>query len=225
MFHVKLILFVSSLWPVTCFSQHLGTTVLPEKALPVYVSNNVAILRFLQSAPEYSSLGSVEKDWFYWTNYSRNNPKRFWDSVISPIIACFPNLKSGNTNTLKTDLYSSKSLPYVKPNAKLSKASGGFAKELAKRNAGLSHTSPSGVTFSDRMKLSGIVKCAGENISYGPLNSVLMLVLLYIDEGVLGLGHRKTLLNPAFIEMGVGVAKYNNNNTIVVQDFACDQKQ
>ncbi len=70
-----------------------------------------------------------------------------------------------------------------------------------------------------------VKRCAGENISFGPDNAVLMLVLLYIDEGVPDLGHRKTLLNPSFVEMGIGVGAYPDNKVMVVQDFACDQKQ
>ncbi|HLL43206.1 MAG TPA: CAP domain-containing protein [Segetibacter sp.] len=225
MFHVKLFLFFALILPVICFSQHLGTTILPVKEMPSLSSNNVSILEFLKNSPEYESLDTMEKEWFYWTNYSRSNPKGFWDSVIVPMIASFPNLKSAYTESLKRDLYNTKALPLVKPNVELLKISQAFAVDLSSKNAPPSHTSPSGKTFSDRMKSSGIVKCAGENISYGPLNPVLMLVLLYIDEGVPALGHRKTLLNPSFVEMGIGVAKYKNGNSIVIQDFACAQKQ
>jgi uncharacterized protein YkwD len=51
-----------------------------------------------------------------------------------------------------------------------------------------------------------------------------MLVLLYIDEGVPEMGHRKTLLDPSFVEMGIGVAPYPDNKVMVIQDLACDQK-
>ena len=224
MFHVKLFLFFALIVPLTCFSQHLGTTIIPVKELPTLPSNNVSILHFLESNPEYESLGTIEKEWFYWTNYSRNNPRHFWDSVVAPLIARLPTLKSEYTESLKKDLYNCKSLPFVTPNVELLKISQAFASELSSKNAPPSHTSPSGKTFNERMQASGIVKCAGENISYGPQNSVLMLVLLYIDEGVPSLGHRKTLLNPTFVEMGIGVSKYRNNNSIVIQDFACNQK-
>lgn len=221
---MKLIRFMALAWPVTCFSQHLGKTTLSLKDLPPLVLNDSSVLHFLESSPGYDSLSSAKKEWFYWTSYSRKNPKIFWDSIVSPMIVSFPNLKSRNTETLKTELYNSKpSLP-VKPNLKLLKIAQAFADELSAKSASPSHTSPSGVTFSDRMKSSGIVECAGENVSYGPLNPVLMLVLLYIDEGVPALGHRKTLLNPAFVEMGVGIAKYNNGNSMVIQDFACNQQ-
>ena len=224
MFHVKPLLCIALFIPFLSFAQHLGSTSLPVKTMPVLPSSNLSILRVLDSSSsEYSSLSEVQKEWFYWTNYSRSNPKGFWDSVIAPMITNYPTLKSAHTESLKADLYKTMPLPYVKPNSNLLKVSQAFASELAAKNAPPAHTSPSGSTFSDRMKSSGIVKCAGENIGYGPLNSVLMLVLLYIDEGVPSLGHRHTLLNPTFAEMGIGVAKYANNNSVVIQDFACSQ--
>lgn len=224
MFHVKQLFLLSFFLPFNSFAQHFGTTTLPVKSMPVLPSQNPYILQFLDSNAKYNSLNPTQKEWFYWTNYSRSNPKRFWDSVISPILTNYPSLNTSYTASLKTDLYNTGSLPYVKPNANLLKISQAFAEEMSSKNAPPSHTSPTGSTFEDRMKASGIVKCAGENVSYGPSNPIMMLVLLYIDEGVPGSGHRRTLLNPTFIEMGVGIAKYSNNNSIVIQDFACNQK-
>lgn len=224
MFHVKQVLFLILLVPFFTFSQHFGKTTLPLKAMPSLPPKNSPIVNFLEGFPDYNSLNSVQKDWFYWTNYSRSNPKRFWDSIISPILTNFPTLRNSYVQSLKEDLYKSSPLPLVKPNVSLLKASQAFANEMASQNASPSHTSPSGSTFSDRMKASGIINCAGENISFGPSDPVLMLVLLYIDEGVPDLGHRRALLDSTYVEMGIGLAKYANNNTIVIQDFACKQK-
>lgn len=225
MFHVKLSFFIALIIPVTCFTQHLGTTILPAKAIPTRSLDNTQILVFLDSSAEYKALDSVKKQWFYWTNFSRSSPRRFWDSVVFPMMESFPTLKSSYTNSLRVDLYKTPPLPYIKPNSKLLEVAQSFANEMASKSASPSHTSPSGLTFVKRMKSAGIVKCAGENLSYGPLNPLLMLILLYVDEGVSGLGHRKALLNPAFVEMGIGISLYKNNNSIVIQDFACDQKQ
>jgi hypothetical protein len=223
MFHVKQFLFLFLFLPFFTVAQHFGTTTLPLKALPAPPPKNASIVSFLESFPEYNSLNAAQKDWFYWTSYSRSNPKSFWDSVVAPILVNFPTLKTPNTISLKEDLYKATSLPLVKPNSTLLKTAQSFANEMASKNASPSHTSPSGSTFPDRMKAAGIINCAGENISFGPSDPVLMLVLLYIDEGVANVGHRKTLLNPTFIEMGIGLAKYPNNNTIVIQDFGCKQ--
>lgn len=224
MFHVKLIFLLSCLIPFFSFSQHFGSTTLPVKELPPLPQKSTNILNILHDNKEYGSLNDVQKEWFYWTNYSRSNPKRFWDSVVDPILTRFPTLQNSYTVSLKKDLYSSPQLPLVAPNLKLAQVSHQFASELSSDNAPPSHTSPTGATFSDRMKGAGIINCAGENISFGPSNPVLMLVLLYIDQGVQSLGHRKTLLNPAFVQMGVGVSHYKDGNSIIIQDFACNQK-
>ncbi|WP_018616080.1 CAP domain-containing protein [Segetibacter koreensis] len=224
MFHVKQFILLFILFPFISFSQHFGSTVLPVKPLPVLPAKDALILDLLQSAPEYNSLNPYQKEWFYWTNYSRRNPKVFWDSVVVPILENYPTLNNSNTVSLKSDLYNSTPLPPTKPSLKLLETSQRLASELSSKTASPSHTSPSGATFSDRMKASGITKCAGENISFGPLNPVLMLVLLYLDEGVQGVGHRRALLNPSFVEMGIGIADYPDNKAIVVQDFACEQK-
>jgi uncharacterized protein YkwD len=95
---------------------------------------------------------------------------------------------------------------------------------MASKKASPSHTSPSGSTFQSRMEAAGIKKCAGENISFGPGNTIMMLTLLYIDEGVPDFGHRKTLLDPSFTEMGIGVGVFPDKKLMVVQDFACNQQ-
>jgi len=224
MFHVKhLILFVLLL-PILTFSQQFGSTTLPVKVIPGRPSKDLSVELILQKDSGYRVLGPEEKEWFYWTNYSRSNPKRFWDSAVSPILAIFPTLVSPYTASLKTDLFNSNSISLLKTNDKLLRTSYTHASELASKSASPSHTSPSGSSFSDRMKAAGIMTCAGENISFGPSDALLMLVLLYIDQGVAGLGHRKALLNPVFTDMGIGIGKYSNNNTIVIQDFACSQK-
>jgi len=224
MFHVKRFLLIVFLIPTLTHAQHFGATTLTTKPLPNLPARSDSIDKFLKSNPTYHLLNPVGKDWFYWTNYSRNNPKRFWDSIVSPILKVYPNLKNSYTSSLEKDLTTSPPLPLLSPNESLISTSESLAKELAESNSSPSHTSPSGIAFPERMKSKGIKNCAGENISYGPPNPVLMLVLLYIDQGVPQLGHRKSLLNPSFVEMGIGDAVYKNNNTIIIQDFACKQQ-
>src|SRR3954449_4618332 len=119
MFHVKQFLFLLVFVPFFSFSQHFGKTTLPLKEMPALPSKNSSIIQFLESSPEYSSLNSAQKEWFYWTNYSRSNPKRFWDTIITPILANFPTLRNSNVESLRRDLYKSAPLPLVKPNVSL----------------------------------------------------------------------------------------------------------
>lgn len=222
MFHVKLVVILLFVFPVVSFSQHMGTTKLEVKTLPPLPSPDLEVEKFVNGFLE--QMNSSKRDWFYWTNYSRINPRRFWDSVVAPILDIYPSFRNSYTTSLKEDLYKSSNLPLVKPNEELARMAQLLASSLAEKKASPSHTSPSGSTFGDRMKSINVKKCAGENISFGPPNALLMLVLLYIDEGVPDHGHRKTLLNPSFMEMGLGIGSYPDNKFMVVQDFACDQR-
>jgi len=222
MFHVKPFLLFLLLFPLLSVAQHVGQTRLEIRDLPTPPVRAKNIDEFIK--PYLPGLNAFQQEWFYWTNYSRENPKRFWDSVVSPILNIYPAFRNNYTKSLKEDLYKANTLPFVKPNADLAKVAQVLAAALSKNTSGPSHTSPSGQTFEDRMKSISIKKCAGENISFGAPNSLLMLVLLYVDEGVPDVGHRKTLLNPLFEEMGIGFSVYPDNRYMVVQDFACSQK-
>jgi hypothetical protein len=200
----------------------MGSTMLEVKELPQPPVRDVSIDQYLSRFP--TTLNSTQREWFYWTNFSRSNPKRFWDSVIAPILEIHPNFRNSYVTSLKEDLYKASPLPLVKPNDFLFKTAQQLATKLAEKKVMPSHTDPSGVTFQERMETAGIKRCAGENISFGPPNTLMMLVLLYVDEGVPGLGHRKTLLNSSYVEMGVGIGAYPEGKYMIVTDFACDQK-
>ncbi len=222
MFHVKRLLFSAFFAPIISFAQ-VGTTTLPTTGIPDLPAKDLVVVNFNAQYAEIDKMSQVKQEWFYWTNYSRINPKRFYDSVVGPLVKAMPALKNSYSVSLKSDLYKAPSLPMVKPSKNLEKVAQTFASEMAQANASPSHNSPSGSTFQSRMESIQIKYCAGENISFGPAHTALMLVLLYIDEGVSNLGHRKTLLDPTFTEMGIGYDDYTDGKHIVVQDFSCNQ--
>jgi uncharacterized protein YkwD len=223
MFHVKPSLLFLLLLPLAAASQHFSTSTIEVKPLPVFPEKNAAIVDYIRSFPETKSLTADEFDWFYWTNYSRTQPRNFYDSVVAPVLKTFPNLQSSYSSSLRRDLYQAEPLEMIRPNRQLAKVAQGHANNLRESRSGPSHSSPSGETFQARMTAANVKNCAGENISFGPSNTVLALVFLYIDEGLPEVGHRKSLLNPSYKQMGIGISTYPNNNYMVVQDFSCDQ--
>lgn len=224
MFHVKRFFITLFFIPLFTFSQDVGNAVLQDDELPQFKMTNQKVFQFLQqSYPRYDSMPSLIKEWFYWTNYSRTEPKEFYDNVVRPLSTAIPALQTSNLKSLQRDLYKAEALPMLKPNDALSSVADQFVKEMTSKNAKPSHNSPSGSTFQTRMQSISIKGCAGENLSWGKPNTVLMLVLLYIDQGVSDLGHRKSLLNPLFTEMGVAYSMYKDGKFMVVQDFACNQ--
>ncbi|MEO6590083.1 MAG: CAP domain-containing protein, partial [Pyrinomonadaceae bacterium] len=193
------------------------------KSFPLMPKKLNYISEEVKSSPLFNLLSTDEYEWFYWTNYSRTNPKDFWDSVVEPVLKNYPNLVSSYTRSLKHDLYSASPLPIIQPNEKLLILARNHATDLAKKMAPPSHNSTNGKSFQIRMVSAGIENCAAENISFGPSNTILSLVLLYIDQDLPDLGHRKTLLAASYTQMGIGIGNYHSSQNIVIQDFACDQ--
>ena len=179
-----------------------------------------SVVDFNKSQKGYSRLTNREKEYYYWINYSRKNPKRFWDSICMPIIKKQPALKNSRyAASLKVDLYSLETLPLLRLNDTLITTAANHAKDIAKKHKSISHTSSNGTTFAQRMKNAGINYASGENIGMGPDDMIMSLFLLYLDQGLADLGHRKTLLNPKYLSIGLGVYQKNRTYIINVQDF------
>jgi hypothetical protein len=223
LFHVKHFWIVLLMCPIFSEAQHFSTTTIESKPLPALPPKIKELEDVIKSSPDYKLLSEDQVDWFYWTNYSRQRPRAFWDSVVVAFLKTYPNLTSKYSASLKSDLYNAPSLPILLPNRNLFSLAGNHASDLARKKSAPSHSSTNGNSFQERMLQAKIVRCAGENISFGPKNAVLALVLLYIDEGLPDMGHRKSLLTPAYTQMGVGISNYPNNMVMVIQDFACDQ--
>ena len=222
-FHVKRIIVISLLaLPLLASPQTSASIRFEMREFPKLPPKNLLVETFLSKFPELNNAGL--KDWFYWTNYSRQNPKGFWDSVVAPIIRVYPQLNTSFAASLKKTLYRTGVLPLLKPNRVLNQLATKNAIDIgAKGN--LSHSSSNGISFQARVFSGGIAKCAAENLSLGFPNPVFSLVLLYLDEGVPDLGHRNNLLNPYYVEMGVGKITTKKGQELVVQDFACNQSE
>jgi hypothetical protein len=178
-----------------------------------------------QSQPESKNLSTEEKQFYYWVNYSRNNPARFFDSVVLPIINVYPQLKGNNLKSLEADLRNLNSLPLLNLNNSLNQMAAAHSIDITKHNSPPSHSSTNGEKFIDRFKKFNLKNCGGENISFGAGNSdfLFSLVMLYLDINVPDLGHRKSLLNSNYINTGLSIAFYKNGNVFIVEDFACLQ--
>lgn len=223
MFHVKHLALILLMVPLFACSQS-STAVIAVKAFPPLPSTDATIENYINSFPESRSLSKGVYEWYYWTNYSRLYPQRFWDSIVNPLLKAFPQFNNSYASGLKKDLLKNSSLPPIKPNRTLIELAKAHAADLAKNSPqNISHTSTNGTTFPQRSSKAGIQRCAAENLITGQTNTAFSLFLLYLDQGLPDVGHRKNLLSPNYVEMGIGIANTDGNNVIVVQDFACDQ--
>ncbi|HQR94296.1 MAG TPA: hypothetical protein PLK14_01240 [Sediminibacterium sp.] len=211
--------------PLISFAQtHIGSVEISNiKAIPIPRSFQKQIDSFNRTNTYYNLLNSSEKELFYWMNYSRSNPKQFWDSCVLPIIKQFPNLNGSNAKSLEKDLAASEALPLYSLNKSLIGTAQKHA--LDNMNQGrINHQSADGKQFDQRMREILIKRCASENLASGPPNMLFALVLLYLDIGVADTGHRKCLLTPSFTELGLGARSKTGETFYICQDFACYQQ-
>ncbi len=223
---MKHLLFILLSLPFFARAQY-STVTLEDRPIKVVASRDIEVEEFIESLPQYNSLSTNAKELLYWTNYSRKNPGKFWDSICAPILTMFPQLKTGPyAQSLKTDLYNARPLPLLRINDTLSRNAQGHANDIGLKQAKFDHNSTNGTTFQQRFKRAGLKNFGGENISLGAGKMLLSLVMLYLDHGLDYPGHRKTLLNSDYTDIGIGLTRYGNTEyTFMVQDFSSSQNK
>lgn len=214
--------FICFLFPLFSFGQ-MASIELDAKRLPEPVIRDTAVDQWNQSQYNFKDLSAKAQDFLYWINLCRNNPSRFWDSVMAPAILCFPQLNGQEAKSLRADLVRSGRLPMFSINRDLAQTAQFHALDIGSKSARPSHTSTDGTDFGARMKRAGIKHCANENIAISSQSTLLAVLLLYLDIGLPEQGHRKSLLNPMLVETGIGASKYGKDQYFFVQDLSCAQ--
>jgi len=205
-------------------AQETGSADFADRPFQLTLQKSAVILDKLKENEAYKIALPEEKAFIYWVNYARLFPKSFKDSVVIPFLELQPLLKGSYANSLLKDLENQPKLPFLVPEARLTDAARSHSTELARRkDEKLSHNSSNGIRFFDRMRALGIKFCYAENIAESPQNTLIAVLLLYLDINVSNLGHRYNLFNPSYTIMGVGVSRRPNQQFVVVQDFGCTQ--
>lgn len=199
-----------------------ATVQFEQRSIPIPVIIDSVVQRHNKKLRGYEKLGEAARDLLYWTNYSRINPRRYWDSVVLPIITVYPQLKGEYSESLRKDLFAIKTgLPLFSLDPILSNIAQSHANDITSKKAKPGHNSSDGSSFQQRFKRTGLRVCGGENISFGEITPYFAVALLYIDYGLPEFGHRKALLNASFTRIGIGAASFSADNYFYVQDFAC----
>ena len=219
---IKLLFIVLMIIPFAASSQSI--VVLEQRKINFNLSIDKEVEEWNQSFYSYNNLSKEEKEILYWTNYSRKDPVRFWDSVMVPILTVFPQLRGKFATSLKSDLFAAGRLPLFGLNDTLNYTAKNHALDIGLKTASISHTSTNGTRFAERLQNVGVRNCGSENMSLGNGDVLMSVAMLYLDHGLENLGHRKTLLNKEYTHIGVGATSYGNNQLFFVQDFACNQQ-
>lgn len=104
----------------------------------------------------------------------------------------------------------------------LSRAARAHAQEIG-RAGSIDHAGADGTSPFARMKRHGVVVgMSGENIGTGHAEADIMVMDLFIDDGVSSRGHRANLIEPSYGVVGVGCAPHRAYHIVCVMDFAED---
>jgi hypothetical protein len=206
----------------SAFSQ-MASIELVVKPVPIPTMRNQEVDHWNNSQKGYEALSQQSKEFLYWVNYCRSNPKQFWDSVFLPVANVFPQLSGSDSKSLYQDLVKTGPLPMFSLNSTLIATAQAHAGDIGSSGKPPSHTSTNGTDFGTRMRNARIRACAGENIAVSSQSVLLSVLLLYLDIGLSEKGHRKSLLNANHRETGIGSAPYGKKQIFLVQDLSCSQ--
>ena len=102
----------------------------------------------------------------------------------------------------------------------LSRAARAHAQEIGQAGS-IDHTSADGAGPFARMKRHGeVAGMSGENIGTAHTEADIMVMDLFIDDGVPSRGHRDNLLEARYGVVGVGCAPHRTYDIVCVMDFA-----
>jgi uncharacterized protein YkwD len=154
-------------------------------------------------------------------NEVRTNPKRFLKDKALPYLMEEEEdtVKNKYVSSLLADLRKQRPLASLKPDVYLHDHAHEFAIDMGKTGKA-GHYSLKLGAFEKRLKKYSD-KATGENCDYGSDDPLEILMNLLIDEGIVGVGHRKNLLAPRFKWIGIAIEPHKVYEWNCVMDF-CD---
>lgn len=138
-----------------------------------------------------------------------------YDEVILPVLSWFRQ-KANATNTMGVKNWinafrRSRKVSDIYTKAELNELAQQYAEQMATENF-IGHISPSGVTFNDRIRRSGLEGEYAENVAFG---SDFQLALDGLQDSA---SHFRNVVSRKWSKVGIGIAK-NSDGYFVVQIF------
>lgn len=196
---------------------------LQDKKFSPSVEVDQQLLEYVNLQTKGRGLTEQEIQFFYWSNFLRLYPKRFHTAIIQSFLSSFPEAKGKEAESLKKELLSISPLSTYRFSSQLADLALEHASDLSDHATQISHVDSKGRTFPQRMKIGGVTKCAAENIYTGKNDGLLALIMLMLDIGLESAGHRKNILNPNLVNMGLSIRpRKDGEGIILVQVFGCN---
>ena len=182
------------------------------------------LLEQANTADTSNYLTDEEKKVIQICNLARINGKLFKENILLHWPDIAEHLDNNKyIGSLLTEIEKVKNLPLLQPNY--------YFHVLAKQHAtdmgisGQAGHKGSEQRFNKMIKKTAAYKC-GENCDYGYDKAIDIVMHLLIDDGVVSLGHRKSILDKDFNSIGVSIMPHQKYEYNCVQMFAATgQKQ
>ena len=166
------------------------------------------------SAANETYLSDKEKRIFYYLNLARMNPKLFATTYASGYEGANgysnDNDFASNKASLIVDLNNLTTLPFLVPSRTMYDFAQCHAIGIGEK----------GLETHDRSQTGCASGNFGENISFGKLDALNVIMSLLIDTNVPSLGHRKNCLDLDYHSMGVSVQPHKTYGECAVMDFS-----
>jgi hypothetical protein len=176
-----------------------------------------SLLKKCQTAQSTGYLTAEEKAVVMYINMVRINPKLFADTYLKDYVDTAAIEKTSYLSSLLKDLNNMQAIGFIEPKFDLYEMAKKHATEMGVKGK-VGHNSPTGETYEMRAAhLSKRYKKVFENCQYGYGDALSIVIDLLIDEGIPSLSHRKSLLNPEVLYIGVSIKKHKTYvfNTVI----------
>lgn len=150
-------------------------------------------------------------------NFARTNPKAFSQEIAEPFI---------NENDLQSSRYSKSLLRVLKSmkpldSLKYSNSLEAIAINYAEKAGKMGWTDHR--SYNSRFsKVKDEFGLTAENLDFGSIDEIEIVMDLLIDEDIPSLGHRKNILDKELTHVGFGFASHKKWEWIFVMDFGAE---
>jgi hypothetical protein len=213
-FPCRFFIWLIFLFPV--FTSRAGAAVHPGP--PAVVDNGDPGI----PSKKQTDVNRLDREILQYVNEMRRDPKAFYHKYIPDYIKAHPGrFTSQYTRSLKQTMLAADPLPVFELSSPLKLCASRQYHYLAQfKGRRLTHEQGS-VSFAERMKQVGL-HCLAENLYDADDPKALAVVIdLLIDQHIPSLGHRKNLMNPMYVRIGIVSGTPAGGRTIVVMDFGC----
>ncbi len=182
---------------------------------PVWDKWDPEVVNRLHTARETAYLNEEEKKVILFMNMARYNGPLFAETFLEAYVEDKKLTSSSYLKSLRRDLKKLQEIHPLLPEEDLTSVAQGHASKSGQTG----HTGHR--DFKKRFKplMGNPYYHVGENCSYGYEQAIEIVVILLIDEGVKGTGHRNNILNREFNSVGVAIRPHKGYRINCVIDY------